>query len=100
MKITITDEAINWFKDELDLQGNESVQFFVRYGGSPQLKTGFSLGLAVKDPENIGSETIRNGIRFYVEDDDLWYFEDHDFDIHLDEKWKEIRYHFPEKTNE
>ena len=42
MKIELTQEAIEWFKDELELpEDNKVVQFFVRYVGSFELKQGF-----------------------------------------------------------
>ena len=43
MKIKLTDQAVEWFKDELDLpENNKVLQFYVRYGGEFQLKQGFS----------------------------------------------------------
>ena len=43
MDIELTKEAVEWFKDELDLpEENKVLQFYVRYGGEFQLKQGFS----------------------------------------------------------
>ena len=37
MKIKLTDQAVEWFKDELDLpENNKVLQFYVRYGGEFQ----------------------------------------------------------------
>ena len=38
MKIELTDQAVQWFKDEFDLpEDNQVLHFFVRYGGEFQL---------------------------------------------------------------
>ena len=49
MKIKLTDQAVEWFKDELDLpENNKVLQFYVRYGGEFQLKQGFSPAFRVE----------------------------------------------------
>ena len=49
MKIKLTDEAVEWFKNELDLpEENKVLQFYVRYGGEFQLKQGFSPAFRVE----------------------------------------------------
>ena len=53
LKIQLTEQAINWFKDELDLPDNNKVlQFYVRYGGEFQLKQGFSPAFRVENDKN------------------------------------------------
>lgn len=43
MQIELTDAAVTWFKNELELpENNKVLVFFVRYGGEFQLKQGFS----------------------------------------------------------
>ena len=67
MKIKLTDEAVEWFKNELDLpEKNKVLQFYVRYGGEFQLKQGFSPAFRVEPSNDVEIE------------DDLWYFEDHE----------------------
>ena len=52
MKIKLTDRAVEWFKDELDLpENNKVLQFYVRYGGEFQLKQGFSPAFRVEPRE-------------------------------------------------
>lgn len=44
MQIELTDAAVTWFKNELELpENNKVLVFFVRYGGEFQLKQGFIL---------------------------------------------------------
>ena len=43
MNIKLTQKAVEWFKNELDLPiSNKVLQFYVKYGGEFQLKQGFS----------------------------------------------------------
>ncbi|MBD8068176.1 HesB/YadR/YfhF family protein [Bacillus sp. PS06] len=89
MKITINEKAVNWYKKELNLSEGGSVRFFVRYGGSSSIQPGFSLGVSTDSPTNAGSKTIEGGITFFIEEEDLWYFHDHDLIITYNEKAEE-----------
>ncbi|MDQ0255434.1 uncharacterized protein YneR [Evansella vedderi] len=92
MKIDVTDEAIKWFRDELDVSEGDSVQFFVRYGGCGDFQSGFSLGVNVKEPEDIGTSIEKEGLLFFIENKDIWYFDDQDLLVEFDEKIGEIQY--------
>ena len=79
MDIELTKEAIEWFKDELDLpEENKVLQFYVRYGGEFQLKQGFSPAFSVdrRDDVEIGFEQSYDGLNIVVAEKDLWYFKD------------------------
>jgi uncharacterized protein YneR len=89
LKLQIDGQAANWYKSELNLNNGDSVRFFVRYGGSSSIQPGFSLGVSKDSPSSSGSETLESGILFYIEEDDLWYFKDHDLIINFDEKAEE-----------
>lgn len=81
MKINLTDEAVEWFKNELDLpEENKVLQFYVRYGGEFQLKQGFSPAFRVElsNDVEIGYHENYNDLIVVVSEDDLWYFEDHE----------------------
>lgn len=81
MKIKLTDEAVEWFKNELDLpEKNKVLQFYVRYGGEFQLKQGFSPAFRVElsNDVEIGYHENYNDLIVVVSEDDLWYFEDHE----------------------
>ena len=64
------------------------MRFFVRYGGQ-SIQSGFSLGIDRNQPIHIGASTEINGVTFYVENDDLWFFEDYDLVITLNNKLNE-----------
>lgn len=86
MKISIDEKAVHWYINELQLEKGDTVHFFVRYGGCSNVQKGFSLGVVKQKPEEIGSSVESNDITFFVENRDLWYFDNHDLHVVLDEK--------------
>ena len=95
MDIKLSDNAVSWFKDELDLpEDNKVLQFFVRYGGEFQLKQGFSPAFSVdqKDDVEICYENHFDGLDVVIAEKDLWYFEDHDLFIDVNDSVDEIAY--------
>ncbi|MBM7097886.1 HesB/YadR/YfhF family protein [Bacillus sp. H-16] len=92
MKLDISDKAFDWFKDELDLESGEAVQFYVRYGGCGNFQSSFSLAMAKKDPEDPAVTKEVNHVTFYVEKKDEWYFDDKDLSVQLNEDSGEIEY--------
>ncbi|MBU9713244.1 HesB/YadR/YfhF family protein [Evansella tamaricis] len=92
MKIDISDKAIKWFQDELDVKPGDGVQFFVRYGGCGNIQTGFSLGVVKKDPEDPVVTVTEKDIHFYIETKDEWYFNGKDFSVDYDSTIDEIQF--------
>ncbi|MGE8205816.1 HesB/YadR/YfhF family protein [Heyndrickxia sp. NPDC080065] len=84
MEIRITDEAGKWFKDEMFLKNGDSIRFFVKYGGSSPVQEGFSLGISNEAPSDIAVHTEQGGIVYYIEEKDLWYFDDHHLYVSYD----------------
>jgi len=98
MNIHISDEAFNWYKNEFSLKDGDYVKFFVRYGGFHSLQRGFSLGISLEKPYDIGVGTKKNGVTFYVEEKDLWYFDQHDLYVNYNRIYDEPEFHY-EKTS-
>ena len=94
MKIVITDEAFKWFKEEMELEQGNYVRFYARYGGSSPFHEAFSLGMNREQPHSIGIQTIIDGITFYIEQDDLWFFNEHSLVVSVDEKLNELHYEY------
>ncbi|MGG0413911.1 HesB/YadR/YfhF family protein [Peribacillus simplex] len=94
MKLTISDQAAKWYIDELGLQEGSHLRFYVRYGGHSTVQSGFSLGIMQEEPETAAAVTTMNEIKFYVEEKDLWYFDDHDLLITFNEKLTEPEFHY------
>ena len=74
MNIIITDAAMKWFLDEMEVEQGDTIRFYARYGGSSPFHEGFSLGMNREEPHDITVETIRDGIHFYIEKNDYFDF--------------------------
>ena len=83
MKINISEEALQWFKDEMEACTGDFIRFYARYGGSSPFHEGFSIGMNREEPHDIGVVDEIEGIRFYIEKDDLWFFNDHDLLVNV-----------------
>ena len=88
MKITITEQAAAWYEKELQPDGG-FVRFYVRYGGHSPVQSGFSLGVSLDAPEDLGASAEMNSVTYYVEANDIWYFDEHDLHIEYNEKYEE-----------
>ena len=79
MKITVTDKAVAWFKEELDLpETGKAIQFYPRYGGEFQLKHGIGTAFNIEhlDDVRVGYHEHIGGLDIVVSENDVWYFED------------------------
>ncbi len=94
MKIIISDDAMSWFKEEMETKKGEHIRFYARYGGSSSLHAGFSLGVTKEEPMEISVELIEDDIHFYIEEHDEWYFDGHDLHVDIDPKSKELTYSY------
>ncbi|GKU82803.1 HesB/YadR/YfhF family protein [Niallia sp. NCCP-28] len=97
MKIFISDQAASWYKEEMNLKDGDYVRFFARYGGCSTVQQGFSLGISKEEPINIGISTEKFGITYYIEEKDVWYFDDSDFAAEFNAEANEPEYHFTQK---
>lgn len=93
MNIKIQEKALDWFKNEFDVSGDgRYFRFFARYGGNSTIQSGFSLGVSQQLPNQIGVKTEVDGLVFYIEENDLWYFEEYDLEVDYNEKLDEIEF--------
>ncbi|ARK30810.1 HesB/YadR/YfhF family protein [Halalkalibacter krulwichiae] len=95
MNIHITKPAIQWFKEEFNLnEKTEYIRFFARYGGCGSIQSGFSLGIShdTEIPSDIGVEEVVDGIHFYISEEDIWYFKGYDLKVKYSRKNDEIEF--------
>ncbi|WP_444684393.1 HesB/YadR/YfhF family protein [Alkalicoccus luteus] len=92
MNMYISNEAAAYMKEDLQAESGESVRFFVRYGGCGNIQTGFSLGVAKEDPVEPATFIESAGVRFYVEEQDNWYFDGLPFYIEWSRSSQEITF--------
>lgn len=68
MNITLTDDALQWFKREMEVETGDTIRFYARYGGSSPFHEGFSLGMTREEPIEVGIQSTIDGITYYIEE--------------------------------
>ena len=96
MKLTITSKALEWFKREIDLEKEMGIRFFGKVYGKTQVHDGFSIGMSVDRPEHPLVEETIDGLLFFVEETDDWFFKGYDLKVDYNEKLDEPKYEFIE----
>ena len=81
MKIHVSNDAAEWYKEEMRLTDGDCIRFFARYGGHSTVQQGYSLGLSIEAPNDIAVKEEKSGVTYYIEDKDLWYFDGQDLFI-------------------
>lgn len=97
MKLTITPEAQEWFKRELELAEGQGIKFYGKVYGKTQVHDGFSVGMAVDSPESPESPLVKTMIDdqlFYIEEADEWFFKGYDLVVDYDSELDEPKYDF------
>ncbi|GAB0167791.1 HesB/YadR/YfhF family protein [Lysinibacillus sp. CTST325] len=94
MNIVLTDEALQWFKQEMEVESRDTIRFYARYGGSSPFHEGFSLGMTREEPINIGVKTIIEDVTYYIDEKDLWFFNDHSLYVDVDVTNDELKYEY------
>ena len=92
MELTITPQAIAWYKEELHLKEGDSLKISGKYGGATNVHVGFSTGIEKTTPHQVNYETVLEGITFFTEQGDDWFFADYNLSITLDDKLNEPVY--------
>lgn len=94
MNIIITEQAITWFKKEMDLEAGASIRFFPRYGGSNPFHEGYSIGMNTDIPINASANQQLEDFHFFIEEDDLWFFNGHDFKVDVNQDLDELSFDY------
>ncbi|MCF6137251.1 HesB/YadR/YfhF family protein [Pseudalkalibacillus berkeleyi] len=97
MEFTITKPAVQWFITELDLNEGDHVRLFARLGGCSTVQSGYSIGISKETPFEPAESYESDGITFFIEEKDAWYFRDHDLKIKYSRKYDEISYEYTEQ---
>lgn len=84
MGLEVSKEAALWYKEEMDLQEGDYVQFYVQlYGGIPTSHPNFYLGVTTGLEGNIAMKDVVEGITFYLNDEHSWALDEFDLKITL-----------------
>jgi iron-sulfur cluster insertion protein len=73
MQLTISDQAVKLYKEEMGLKEGDSLRLYVRVGGCGS--GGFSVGVTKDHPSPTAFVKTVNGIRFFVTEEDFWYLD-------------------------
>ncbi|PKE19768.1 HesB/YadR/YfhF family protein [Macrococcoides caseolyticum] len=95
MNIYITDKANQWFKEEVGLESGDKVRFYSKIYGSSKVQENYSLAFTIDADDDKAVATItEDGITYYVNEPDLWFFDGHDLYIEYDEQLEEVAYDY------
>ncbi|MFJ7839006.1 hypothetical protein FC756_15545 [Lysinibacillus mangiferihumi] len=94
MNIALTAQALQWFKNEMEVEKGDSIRFYARYGGSSPFHEGFSLGMTREEPIEIGVQTVVDDVTYYIDEKDLWFFNDYNLHVDVDEQLHELKYDY------
>lgn len=95
MNITVTDAASRWFKEEILLDDGDMVKFFVRIYGTSPVQDHYSLGFTIdSDIKQDSISTEKDGITYYVFQEDLWFFKDKNLVVDYDDEKDEVKYEY------
>lgn len=97
MELVITEAAQKWFESELGLDTGDSLRIFGKYGGSTDVHVGFSTGIEVTKPNQPLVQVTHNGVVYFTESADEWFFAKYVLTIDLDDTTKEPSYSYTEK---
>lgn len=99
MKINITKAAQKWFQEELGLSEGSGIHFSGKVYGKTEVHEGFSVGMAVDKPgSDVMASTEINGVVYYVNNQDDWFFSGYDLEVDYDSERDEPVYHFNESA--
>lgn len=98
MQITITEPAHNWFVEEYDLEEGDAIRFLGKLYGKTEVHDNYSVGTQVAQPQEPLAQTKMNGITYFAEQYDEWFFSGYDFIIDYEKNTNDIIYRFIPNT--
>ncbi|PSL45071.1 uncharacterized protein YneR [Salsuginibacillus halophilus] len=98
MDLTVSQPAVNWFKDEFDIKESAKIRFFARYGGQNQLVDGFSIGLGMDEPNHPAATFEKDGLLFFIEQQDEWLFQGADLYVKYSRSYEEVAFELKENS--
>lgn len=82
MKLEVSVEAAQWYKEEMDLNPGDYVQYYVKlYGGIPTAHPDYYLGISFGEEGTIAIKDVVEGITFYFNEQDAWFLKEYDMKV-------------------
>ncbi|MBV7508146.1 hypothetical protein KW850_23280 [Bacillus sp. sid0103] len=98
MFMFVDEKAATWFTKEFAINKPFFIRMFPQYAGFGIKHKGFSLAFSAESPVHVGYSYEINGITFFVEVNDVWFFEDTEVTLTIDENLDEILVRYQELT--
>lgn len=90
MTIKIDQEAFKWFEREFETPKPFHIRLYPQYAGFGDKNKGYSLAFSLETPAIAAEQQIIDGITFYVESNDTWFFNETDVEIKYSDTAGEI----------
>lgn len=94
MFVKLSEEAVRWFKEEIGVVNGEQIKFYVQFYGTSPIQDGYSLAFSKDNPISIAASTKEDGILFFIEESDLWFFDGHDLYVEYNEREETLEYRY------
>jgi len=95
MNIYVSDRALQWFKEEVQVDKGDMIKFYTKIYGTSPVQQGYSLAFTRDNsPVDMAVKLEKDGIIFYVEETDIWFFNGHDLYVDYNEKYDEVTYDY------
>lgn len=95
MKIDVSKEAIQWFKEEVGLEDGSAIRFYSQIYGTSPIQEGYALAFTIDNSlRDVAVQTVLDDITFYIEEADLWFFNGHDLSVEYNEVNDELEYKY------
>lgn len=94
MFLTIDPQVSAWFQTEMELEEGEAIRFLGKVYGNTEIHDGFSIGIRLEPPKKPLVETIVDGVLYYIETQDEWFFHSYSLQVELDTSLNEPTYRF------
>lgn len=94
MEITLTAAARQFFRQEMLLKEGDAVRFTSKVYGKTQVHEGFSVAISVEEPGKVIAAYEADGILYYIDDTDEWFFHGYNFAVDFNESDEAFVYYF------
>lgn len=95
MKLTVDNLAAEWFKDEVGMRPDWGIRIKTKIYSSSPIDPGIGIGIESAESDSpIAFFRADNGISFFIEEQDAWYFKEYDLHIVYDKTRNEPAYQF------
>ncbi|WP_059172871.1 HesB/YadR/YfhF family protein [Bacillus sp. FJAT-27445] len=98
MYLSFDKKALSWFANEFGIKEPISIRLHPQYDGFGLQHKGFSLALSAEPPTDPCYLRELNGVTFYVEASDSWFFEKTNTFFFYDESIEELAIRYEEEA--